>query len=203
MDLGLSTLQLADMSHHEVSRVAEIIGLKLTKQTIAALQSNWIWVEGWDEGATVKDSAARIVTFDRTLAVLGPLAGTSVIHITADARYKLWVNGQRVAVGPSRSVPSVWYYDTIDLGPFLIAGENRIAVDVIRYFPSARAGLPFARSSTPGLTIVGAVGEVDLRTGHDGWQATVQNGIVFPTGLVDDVFLHVSLKSASWADTDG
>jgi hypothetical protein len=190
----------SSFSDHVTTRGEPEAPTHLTKQTIAALQKNWIWVEGWDEGATANDSAARVVSFSREFTIPHDAAGNTTIYITADTRYKLWLNGDRVAVGPSRSVPSIWYYDAIDLAPFLVAGENRLQVDVIRYFPSARAGLPFVRSSRPGLTIVGKVGPVDLDTGADGWEASVKDGISFPTGLEDDVFLHVSFIIASLAN---
>ena len=188
------------MLQHEVRVVQGASETSLTEQTAAELQKSWIWVDRWDEGASAKESAAGVVSFSRTFDLPGKPPKISTIHITADTRYKLWVNGARVAVGPSRSVPSVWYYDTIDLAPFLVSGENRIAVDVIRYFPSARAGLPFVRSSTPGLTIVGAAGEVNLGTDSNAWQAVVKDGITFPTGLPDDVFLHVGTHLTSLAD---
>lgn len=66
---------------------------------------------------------------------------------------------------------------------------------VIRYFASSRAAMPFERTSLPGLTVFGSVqmnsGVIDLSSGK-GWQAQVDESVEFPTGLVDDVFLHVS-----------
>lgn len=62
---------------------------------------------------------------------------------------------------------------------------------MIRYFASSRGGMPFERTTFPGLTVVGEVGDVDL-TSKEGWEAVVDQSRVYPTGLVDDVFLHVS-----------
>jgi hypothetical protein len=54
--------------------------------------------------------------------------------------------------------------------------------------------MPFERTSFPGLTVVGSVNAeatvVDLCSGKD-WLAQVNESILFPTGLVDDGFLHV------------
>ena len=50
--------------------------------------------------------------------------------ITADSRYKLWVNGQFVARGPARCFPQHQSVDTLDLTPFVRAGKNIIAVQV-------------------------------------------------------------------------
>jgi hypothetical protein len=105
------------------------------------------------------------------------------------------VNGVRVAVGPSRSSPLIWYYDTLDIAPYLSNGDNVIEFVVIRHFASSRAALPFERTSLPGLTVFGSVEMnsevIDLSSGRD-WQAQVDESIEFPTGLIDDMFLHVS-----------
>lgn len=98
----------------------------------------------------------------------------------------------RVAVGPARSSPLIWYYDTADVAAHLRAGRNSIAFVVIRYFASSRGGMPFERTTFPGLTVVGSAGSgVSLNTADGGWRARVDRSTTFPTGLVDDVFLHV------------
>lgn len=101
-----------------------------------------------------------------------------------------------MAVGPSRSSPLIWYYDTLDIAPFLKKGENVLEFVVIRYFASSRAAMPFERTSYPGLTVCGSFNiddhTMDLSSMKD-WQCWVDESIKFPTGLVDDVFLHVSL----------
>ena len=57
--------------------------------------------------------------------------------------------------------------------------------------------MPFERTTHAGLTVAGSAkleGEssvVDLGTLTD-WQAQVDESILFPTGLLDDGFLHVS-----------
>lgn len=51
------------------------------------------------------------------------------------------------------------------------------------------------RTASPGLTVIGIVEAgtdvVDLTSRQD-WQAQVDNSILLPTGLIDDVSLHVS-----------
>jgi len=56
-----------------------------------------------------------------------------VVHVTGDARYRLWVNGRSVAFGPQRSDPARWRYDTVDLAPWLHAGKNVIAARLWSY----------------------------------------------------------------------
>ena len=56
-----------------------------------------------------------------------------VVHVTADARYQLWVNGREVSRGPQWSDPAEWRYDSVDLAPWLTAGANVIAAQVRGY----------------------------------------------------------------------
>ncbi len=63
------------------------------------------------------------------------------VHVTADNRYELFVNGTRVALGPSRGDLSHWRYQTIDLAPHLTAGRNVLAAVVwnwSHYGPAAQ-----------------------------------------------------------------
>jgi len=50
----------------------------------------------------------------------------AVVRVSADSRYKLWVNGQFVCRGPARGYPSTQPYDTVDIAPYLRAGDNAI-----------------------------------------------------------------------------
>ena len=50
-----------------------------------------------------------------------------VVHVSADNRYRLFVNGEQVSSGPQRSDLMHWRYETVDLAPQLRAGRNVIA----------------------------------------------------------------------------
>ncbi len=52
------------------------------------------------------------------------------IHLFGDTRYRLRVNDAVVAVGPSACLVAYPEFDSIDLAPWLRAGENSIAVEV-------------------------------------------------------------------------
>ena len=53
-----------------------------------------------------------------------------VVHVSADNRYRLFVNGVSVASGPQRSDVPHWRYETVDLAPQLRAGRNVLAAVV-------------------------------------------------------------------------
>ena len=52
----------------------------------------------------------------------------AIIKISADDYYKLYINGQFVAMGPAASYPNCYNYNEIDIGRYLCEGENVIAV---------------------------------------------------------------------------
>ena len=52
------------------------------------------------------------------------------LFITADSRYKLWINGGFVARGPARSFPETQAVDCLDVSPYLQPGPNVLAVQV-------------------------------------------------------------------------
>ncbi|MBD3376810.1 Bacterial alpha-L-rhamnosidase [candidate division KSB1 bacterium] len=61
---------------------------------------------------------------------LNDLPETFFVHVSADNRYKLFVNGQRVSIGPARGDLEQWRFETIDLAPFLRSGKNVLAAVV-------------------------------------------------------------------------
>lgn len=163
------------------------------------LQRNWVWVPGWRDSSA--DSAAgRFVTFVKRFSIDSPIKD-AVVRCSADTRYKLFVNGQRAAVGPTRSSETIWYYDTLDLKDLLRQGDNELKFVVLRFFPSHWGSHPFVRTHLPGLTVVGEVhsahGGIDLKT-DETWEGREETSI----GLNDvdswDVFLQVGFIRNSW-----
>ena len=53
-----------------------------------------------------------------------------VVHVSADNRYKLYVNGHLVSLGPARGDIYNWNYETVDLSPWLRQGDNTLAAEV-------------------------------------------------------------------------
>ncbi len=55
---------------------------------------------------------------------------TFKVFVSGDNRYKLYVNGQLVSIGPARGDFYYWNYTTIDLAPYLLKGKNVISAIV-------------------------------------------------------------------------
>jgi hypothetical protein len=86
------------------------------------------------------------------------------IHLSADSRYRLWVNGVHVSRGPARGFQSSWPYDTVDIGPFLAEGDNVLAVLVHNYGVGT---FQYVHAGAAGLLAGGLVGEEDIATGPE------------------------------------
>lgn len=69
-----------------------------------------------------------------------------VVHLSADNRYKFWVNGKMVANGPAKGSFLYWRYETLDLGPWLVEGDNVLAVEVFN-FGEERPAAMFSRQT--------------------------------------------------------
>ena len=64
-----------------------------------------------------------------------------LVHVSADNRYRLYVNGTEVSSGPARGDLMHWNYETVDLAPHLRPGANTLAAVVWnwgRYRPVAQ-----------------------------------------------------------------
>jgi len=49
------------------------------------------------------------------------------IHVSADNRYHLFVNGERVSYGPAKGDLQTYKYDIVDIAPYLKEGKNLLA----------------------------------------------------------------------------
>lgn len=83
----------------------------------------------WIGSAHAFDLHEAYLDFRRGLALTtAPAAAT--LFITADSRYRLWVNGQFLARGPARCWPHAQSVDALDVTGWLAAGQNCLAVQV-------------------------------------------------------------------------
>ena len=51
-------------------------------------------------------------------------------HVSADQRYKLYVNGVLASLGPARNDSKHWNYETLDIAGYLREGKNVVAAQV-------------------------------------------------------------------------
>ncbi len=92
------------------------------------------WKGFWITHPDVPLSEYSVVHFRRTFE-LSEKSEKFIVHVSADNRYELYVNGQFVCTGPMRADLQHWRYETVDLAPFLREGRNAIAAMVVNWGP--------------------------------------------------------------------
>ena len=132
--------------------------------------NNWIWLKGY-----IEHHEPVTILFRKAFS-LTQIPEDGSIRITADTRYKLYINGTLVETGPSRGDDHVWFYDDVNVSSYLRVGENVIAVHVLRMPEDTNhANHGMFRTKTPGLYVDSEFG---LFT-DDTWKAREETGRKF------------------------
>ena len=130
------------------------------------------WNAQWIEPAGITGEEYGVYYFRKKLDLTAK-PDAFRIHISADNRYKLFVNGTLVSLGPARGDLYYWNYTTLDLAPHLRAGSNSIAVLVwneAQYRPEAQVSL------RTGLIIQGATEKEEILNTNTGWKSIRDKG---------------------------
>jgi alpha-L-rhamnosidase len=130
------------------------------------------WHASWvtHPGAPLREPA--VLHFRRALT-LDAAPGSYIVRVSADNRFVLYVNGQRVGDGPARGDLDHWRYERFDLAPYLRAGRNLVAATVWNWGVFA----PIAQMSdrTAFLLESEATGSDGIST-PGGWQVEMEPG---------------------------
>ncbi|MFO7956440.1 MAG: alpha-L-rhamnosidase C-terminal domain-containing protein [Candidatus Brocadiia bacterium] len=86
-------------------------------------RASWCWSD--ERGGP--DLTVR--RFRRTF-VLDSAPEEFIIHVSADSRYRLFVNGLRAGRGPLKGELEHYHYESYDIAPMLREGENLLAAEV-------------------------------------------------------------------------
>ena len=110
---------------------------------------------------------------------LATIPSKFIVHVSADNRYRLFVNGKPVSSGPSRGDLYNWYYETIDIGPQLVSGNNTIAAVVWNMGVHA----PVAQiSNQTGFLLQGDTKQEEVANSNDTWKV-LQNKSYTPCSM--------------------
>src|ERR1035441_1027754 len=130
------------------------------------------WQAAWVTHPTAPLREPLVLHFRRTLT-LGAVPASYPVRVSADNRFILFVNGQRVGDGPARGDLSHWRYERFDLAPLLHAGKNMITATVWNWGVFA----PIAQMSdrTEFLLESEATGAEGIST-PEGWEVEIESG---------------------------
>src|SRR5579872_1022987 len=88
-----------------------------------------VWHASWITHPTAPLREPVVLHFRRSLTLAASPANY-IVRVSADNRFILYVNGQRVGDGPARGDLTHWRYERFDLAPYLRAGQNLITATV-------------------------------------------------------------------------
>ncbi|KAM6529581.1 hypothetical protein FALCPG4_007710 [Fusarium falciforme] len=162
------------------------------------IDSKWIWHPQWVDSA--KDSAGGFVHFRKELTLDRVPSEPVIVQITADTKYQLYINGRLTIFGPVKGDEHMWFYDELDIGPYLKSGVNILSVQVLRLYHGTPYGTSFPRMPFPGL-LVRRAGEADgdeiqLDT-DDTWLVAIDASRKLRIDQKEDDFLHVYEDAAT------
>ena len=130
------------------------------------------WHAAWITHPTAPLREPIVLHFRRTLT-LSAVPAAYPVRVSADNRFILYVDGQRVGDGPARGDLAHWRYEQFDLAPFLKPGQNLITAIVWNFGLFA----PVAQISdrTAFLLESDAVDDTAIST-PKGWLVEIEKG---------------------------
>ena len=141
-------------------------------QTVEA-PANHLWNAWWITHPDGPQREFGIFHF-RKAFTLDSVPQRFIIHVSADNRYELFVNGERVLTGPARGDLYHWRYETLDIAPHLTAGRNLLAAVVWNFAELA----PIAQmTNETGLIVQGDGAAEEIVNTGDSWKALKNQAI--------------------------
>lgn len=169
-------------------------GAQYSRSLANELQNNMIW-SGNDDGKpcyTVFRKVFDVKEFD-----------TATIHLFADARYLLWINGGEILRGPCRFDPVSPSFDSMDVTALLRKGKNAIVVMVMSHGSNGKT-----MNHHPGLTVGLEIKDhsqiiANIRT-DSSWKWNHHTRFLPPVQLWADMCDRVDarLDDGDWSQTD-
>jgi len=90
-----------------------------------------------------------------------------IIHVSADNRYKLYVNEKQVCNGPARGDLLKWYFESVDIASYLKKGRNVITAEVWNF---AEFRPPAQFSSKTGFILQGNTSAENVINTDSSWR---------------------------------
>jgi hypothetical protein len=84
------------------------------------------WPSAWISCPDVPQRDYGVYHFRKTFS-LEKVPEKFIVHVSGDNRYRLFVNGNPVCIGPARGDLYNWYFETIDIAAYMQKGKNVIA----------------------------------------------------------------------------
>jgi len=167
--------------------------------------SRFVWLDAQGKGRNV-------FALFRWRFHLAEVPNEATFHLFADTRYRLRCNGTVQGYGPARFVPEYPEFDTYDIAPFLVPGENVLTVEVNRYGTTSAEAVSGGQA---GFIAAGRIGDLNpitpgrwkVRQVNDAWDAHaikasfIQNAVeVCDSRRLDPTWFRPGFDDSDWTD---
>ena len=154
------------------------------------------WHANWITHPTAPLREPAVVHFRREFR-LEKKPDRFVVLVSADNRFQLFVNGQRVGDGPARGGYAHWRYETFDLAPYLKVGDNFIAATVWQFGVFA----PLAQiSDRLAFLLEGDTDAESFLNTDTKWFVELDKGHGVKRPLSDDLWQYHAAGPGEWID---
>lgn len=161
------------------SRISSFVVLAFALTAPAAIaqkQPEKAWSASWIDEPSSEPTKPGVYHFRRDF-LLAQRPASFPIRVSADNRYRLYVNGVEVSNGPARGDLLHWRYEAVDIAAQLHPGKNVIAAlvwNMGEFKPAAQVSLRTA------LVVQGDSPEAALvSTGAPGWKVFASRAYAF------------------------
>ncbi len=127
----------------------------------------WIW------HPEARHTAPVVVRFEKSITLVQE--ETIRVHLSADQRFELFVDGERTGMGPDRCDLLHWSFHTYDLA--LEAGDH--SIEVLAWYLDEEMRPQAQVTLQPGFIFHADGWESDLSTGRAAWRASIVGGISY------------------------
>lgn len=130
--------------------------------------AKWIYISS-------KANCKKEAVFFRREFTLDQTGPGRILHISADSRYKLYVNGKYVVCGPLKGDEFRKYYDTVDISDYVKKGKNCIGVHLLHFPQDSMGAVSFqtgpvsVNSGSRGALLIEGEGDLAQVNTDSGW----------------------------------
>jgi alpha-L-rhamnosidase len=184
--------KLARFAHWRVRKLAGCVCLllgMLAVRSVAQDSPRPQWAARWITHPAAPLREPITLHFKKSFE-LDKVPAHYVVDVSADNRFVLYVNGERVGDGPARGDLAHWRYETFDLAPMLKAGANTLAATVWNFGVYG----PVAQTSDRTAFLLQGDGKAEAAVNSDeSWMVEVEPGQVALPRVADGLYVYVAV----------
>ena len=148
--------------------VLYLVSTKLSAQQVTEINPELLckpWTAKWISFPDNSNSQFGVYLFRKEI-LIKTKPDKFIIHVSADNRYKVYINGVYICNGPARSYLFKWNFESIDISSYLHSGKNIIS-SIVWNFAEHR---PLAQiSGQTGFIIQGNTKDENILNSDTSW----------------------------------